>query len=386
MDFQQFVSSAIDNVSERLSSFFSGLKAPLPEAQAEQWIQGSGLAGKIDVDGARRLILYWNGGHAPGWESFQALVPNLKLILNTSEEWLAASAALSDNFNNAYGNGSNQFWSEVPSTLVTYGLVKNCDEFITALNDIVEMVNELNYEFGRTKYNGALLYFSLSCDAKEGRLSTPANLALWEPQEIEIDADEARGDVLFQEQRLIVVREVNFKTKAALQSVLLPQDKIEGTDTLQPWTIVVDSSGGTKAALNRMQRILERSAVPFDVIVTGHAFSAAFMLLQFARERVAATNAEFMFHPVSDVYIRCLPGIFSDKVDVTVTVIPEESDYQRFLSALAARSRQPLKILQEWGQKERIFTATEALELGFIDRIVPESVIAAMAKQARPSE
>jgi ATP-dependent protease ClpP protease subunit len=137
-----------------------------------------------------------------------------------------------------------------------------------------------------------------------------------------------------------------------------------------PIVLVIDSFGGQRDTLSAFVSTIIQSSAPIYAVVTGKAFSLAFDILQFCKKRQAAQNAEFMFHaPAYDVP----PG--SDYLltflDVNVAGRLEFDELHRFvLEIIAHRGQVSIESVRSWSKEEKIFTAAEALELGFIDEVI----------------
>ena len=135
-----------------------------------------------------------------------------------------------------------------------------------------------------------------------------------------------------------------------------------------PIILCIDSSGGKVILEEKIIRTIKSAGAPVHGLVTGKAFSAAFDILQACKLRFAYRSAQFMFHA---------PRISAETISA-ITLFPADFDfvaedaeeYVQFLQLLADRSDQPLALLRQWGREERIFTALEAKELGFIDAII----------------
>ncbi|MEK7540707.1 MAG: ATP-dependent Clp protease proteolytic subunit [Patescibacteria group bacterium] len=143
-------------------------------------------------------------------------------------------------------------------------------------------------------------------------------------------------------------------------------------------TLFVDSCGGSGDTAQNISDNIKNSAAPVYGVVTGVAYSAAFAVIQACHRRMAYPNAKLMFHGGS-LTIR-VDNIIDAKIvsEDTVRLGRKQIDelrkrisyHQKEISGIAERSGQPLKLIKKWWKEERIFTAPEAKEFGFIDEIV----------------
>lgn len=133
--------------------------------------------------------------------------------------------------------------------------------------------------------------------------------------------------------------------------------------------LYIDSEGGKKKhCVEAMAaiRYMIKEGLTVDALVVGEAKSSAFMVLQVCSIRQALASATFMFHPPAVLRFGKVgePAFVDDRSNTTDPV------YVVFLEELSARCGIDIPQLEKWGIEERVFTAEEALEFGFIDKIV----------------
>lgn len=128
--------------------------------------------------------------------------------------------------------------------------------------------------------------------------------------------------------------------------------------------ININSRGGYGKVMAAMCKLVESYPGPTTGKVVGEAHSAAFELLQSCQRRVAVPSATFMFHcpRIDTVEV----GFFSPEPYV---LDQDDSGYLAFLERLSKRSGRSRDELEGWGYEERIFSTSEALELGLIDAV-----------------
>lgn len=133
----------------------------------------------------------------------------------------------------------------------------------------------------------------------------------------------------------------------------------------EPILLMIDSSGGRSDSLSNIYDAINFLKSPVDGMVMGVAFSAAFRVLQFCRQRLAWANAGLMFHPAM-LQIKSE----SSAGEIRKTIRDCRRDNLWHLHLLVKRSNCSMNDLKKWSKEERRFTAKEALRYGFIDKIV----------------
>lgn len=131
-----------------------------------------------------------------------------------------------------------------------------------------------------------------------------------------------------------------------------------------PIKLLVDSRGGSlrdAKYLYDLIKLVIRS--PVHGLVTGKAHSSAFLVLQGCDRRSAVPSATLLFHGND------LGNLRIDQPDRDEIIANLEGLFWESLKIIAARSGQSMKRLREWSREERMFSAREALKLGFIDSV-----------------
>lgn len=163
---------------------------------------------------------------------------------------------------------------------------------------------------------------------------------------------------LAEQRRLLLRGSVNGKSQEMLCTMLLMLD----IEKPAPIRLEIDSGGGD-ADMGRYISDTIRSLQSVVVgVVAGYAGSAAFTVLQSCDIRVAWPNGQVMFHSVST-------SIEVGKADLSFRLQSGKRLNEKNLVELAERSGQPLKKLRQWSRQARVWSADEALQLGFIDQI-----------------
>ncbi len=161
------------------------------------------------------------------------------------------------------------------------------------------------------------------------------------------------------------MREV--RLEGAIDFPLVPQvcETIADLDreSALPIKLIIHSEGGFMVWLFSLLEVINSSRSPIYGLADGCANSAAFFLLHACARRSSYPDSEFMFHP---------PRIPANE-DWNChedDILEDDESYQQLLTKLARCSGESVEVLAAWGREDRVFTAQEALELGFIDEIV----------------
>ena len=133
-----------------------------------------------------------------------------------------------------------------------------------------------------------------------------------------------------------------------------------------PITFFIDSCGGSTTSGMLICDAVENSIAPIHALVTGFAYSAAFYILQVCDRRLAYAHSQLMLHATKVEWRIDDPNL--DEYIKKVTAL-----YQERLEMISSRSGQNKERLKKWGKKEKIFSAEEALKLGFLDGITRPS-------------
>lgn len=158
--------------------------------------------------------------------------------------------------------------------------------------------------------------------------------------------------------RLLLRGEVDGQKEDIIATAMLLLD-LESAD---PIRLDIDSNGGDANVAMYIGDVIRSLRSPVIGVDVGFAASSAFVVLQACDVRAALPNARLMFHPVTS-------KIEIDQPDLRFRIAHGKRLYEQSLKDLAERSKQPLQKLRRWARMERMFCATEALELGLIDRI-----------------
>jgi ATP-dependent Clp protease protease subunit len=133
-------------------------------------------------------------------------------------------------------------------------------------------------------------------------------------------------------------------------------------------TLLISSPGGSVPAMLAIRDVMD--LIPCDVatVAVGWAASAGqFLLSAGARgKRLALPHARVLLHQGSS-------GIGGTAVDIEIQADDLRYTRDTVLGLIAADTGQPLERIREESRRDRWFTAAEALEYGFVDRIVDDA-------------
>jgi ATP-dependent Clp protease protease subunit len=132
-------------------------------------------------------------------------------------------------------------------------------------------------------------------------------------------------------------------------------------------TLLISSPGGSVPAMLAIRDVMH--LIPCDVatVAVGWAASAGQFLLSSGThgKRFALPHARVLLHQGSS-------GIGGTAVDIEIQADDMRYTRDTVLGLVAADTGQPLERVREDSRRDRWFTAAEALEYGFVDRIVDD--------------
>jgi ATP-dependent Clp protease protease subunit len=130
-------------------------------------------------------------------------------------------------------------------------------------------------------------------------------------------------------------------------------------------TLLINSPGGSVPAMLAIRDVMD--LVPCDVatVAVGWAASAGQFLLSAGTKgkRSALPHARVLLHQGS-------AGIGGTAVDIEIQADDLRHTRDTVLELVASDTGQPVERIREDSRRDRWFTAAEALDYGFIDRIV----------------
>ncbi len=134
-------------------------------------------------------------------------------------------------------------------------------------------------------------------------------------------------------------------------------------------TLLISSPGGSVPAMLAIRDVMD--LVPCDVatVAVGWAASAGQFLLSAGThgKRYALPHARVLLHQGS-------AGIGGTAVDIEIQADDLRHTRDTVLGLIAADTGQPIERIREDSLRDRWFTAAEALDYGFVDRIVDDAV------------
>ncbi|ACQ81941.1 Endopeptidase Clp [Beutenbergia cavernae DSM 12333] len=140
----------------------------------------------------------------------------------------------------------------------------------------------------------------------------------------------------------------------------------------------INSPGGSVPAMLAIHDVMR--LIPNDVstLAMGMAYSAGQFLLSAGTpgKRFALEHARVLLHQGS-------AGIGGTALDIEVQADDLRHTRDTVLGLIAAHTGQPIDRVAEDSQRDRYFTADEALEYGFIDRVVTDLASVQPGQQRR---
>ena len=133
-------------------------------------------------------------------------------------------------------------------------------------------------------------------------------------------------------------------------------------------TLLISSPGGSVPAMLAIRDVMDLIPCDMATVAVGWAASAGqFLLSAGARgKRLALPHARVLLHQGSS-------GIGGTAVDIEIQADDLRYTRDTVLGLIAADTGQPLERIREESRRDRWFTAAEALEYGFVDRIVDDA-------------
>ncbi len=132
-------------------------------------------------------------------------------------------------------------------------------------------------------------------------------------------------------------------------------------------TLLISSPGGSVPAMLAIRDVMH--LIPCDVatVAVGWAASAGQFLLSSGTrgKRFALPHARVLLHQGSS-------GIGGTAVDIEIQADDLRYTRDTILALVAEDTGQPLERIAEDSRRDRWFTATEAVEYGFVDRLVDD--------------
>ncbi len=138
-------------------------------------------------------------------------------------------------------------------------------------------------------------------------------------------------------------------------------------DPVSDITLLISSPGGSVPAMLAIRDVMD--LIPCDVVTVAVGWAASagqFLLSSGTRgKRLALPHARVLLHQGS-------AGIGGTAVDIEIQADDLRHTRDTVLGLIAADTGQPLERIVEDSRRDRWFTALEAVEYGFVDRLVDD--------------
>ncbi|MBN9376393.1 MAG: ATP-dependent Clp protease proteolytic subunit [Cellulomonas sp.] len=132
-------------------------------------------------------------------------------------------------------------------------------------------------------------------------------------------------------------------------------------------TLLISSPGGSVPAMLAIRDVMRLLPCDVATVAVGWAASAGQFLLSSGTpgKRFALPHARVLLHQGSS-------GIGGTAVDIEIQADDLRYTRDTILALVAQDTGQPIERIREDSRRDRWFTATEALEYGFVDRLVDD--------------
>lgn len=138
----------------------------------------------------------------------------------------------------------------------------------------------------------------------------------------------------------------------------------------QPICLLINSPGGHKNATLKVVKVIKELRTPVHGLVQGEASSGAFVILRACTKKMATPDSKLMFHP---------PRVSVEEASRLTTfpcdhdyIDEEDPSYRELIVQLSEVTDCTIEELLSCGRAERVFSAQEAVVIGFIDQIYTE--------------
>jgi len=147
-------------------------------------------------------------------------------------------------------------------------------------------------------------------------------------------------------------------------------------------TLLINSYGGKDNSFNGIKAAMTMTGIQFTGLVMSRASSNGFRLLQHCHKRQAIRNAMLMFHwgqwPLGNSELAALLAGQNWPLDLLLEA------RRTILQEVHQRTGVSIDQLTEFALYERFFTAEQALQLNFIDKVIDD--IPTKMKHSLPHE
>jgi ATP-dependent protease ClpP protease subunit len=125
-------------------------------------------------------------------------------------------------------------------------------------------------------------------------------------------------------------------------------------------TIRLSTTGGDYSETMKIIETIKALSCQVNVVISGLSASACSIIAMAGHRVLMASDAFFQIH-----------GAYRDAECDPFILLSTDACNKRMAGLFYDRTGIPLDVITAWMEQETIFTADEALELGFIDEIIP---------------
>jgi len=145
-----------------------------------------------------------------------------------------------------------------------------------------------------------------------------------------------------------------------ITSVADPLIAVMNSMTLPEFNIRLNATGGLYCEMKKIIEAIQAHPSTINTVISGFVGSAVSVIAMSGAKVYAAKDAFFMIHgSYPDPELSHLPTQDKEECDVFAAGV------------LHKKSGIPKEVIRDWMQEERLFTARESLQLGFVDELLP---------------
>ena len=184
----------------------------------------------------------------------------------------------------------------------------------------------------------------------------------WVKNSEEEDEEESPEVACLEEQRIIILNgEINEKTSQKFLQYLL---SLASQDPTKEITVYLSTYGGDAYDMMAMHDMIQIIQCPINTVAIGKVMSAGVLILAAGKKRTATPNTIIMMHQVST-------EVGGSVKDLSIEISHVKALQEVMYKLYSKYTGKALKTIEYDLTHDKYLTATEAVEYGLIDEIVP---------------